>query len=280
MKKTLRSAMLSTICMLVVAVMSLTGVTYAWFTQSTYSKVDGMEVKVEAATGGVFVAASDTDDMPADSEFVQNLHLTLSAGATAGVKPVSTVGGADGFNFFKGELVSQTNVTTTADDTNENIIKHYLFLRNTTSEDMTVDLGHQEGFTSSIALTDTTSGKKTADAARVGLRYVTTTPVSGATGTSNGSVNGEDNYGIFANNEETYPGVKVAGENKNIVTGDNLESVTTLTASEFKIVVPANTTVTVELLVWLEGQDDDCVNDNADATFAVTLYFDKVQPQN
>ena len=46
MKKTLRRAMLSTICMLVVAVMSLTGVTYAWFSQSTTAKVDGMTMEI------------------------------------------------------------------------------------------------------------------------------------------------------------------------------------------------------------------------------------------
>ena len=276
MRKTFRRAALSTICMLVVAVMSLTGVTYAWFTQATYSKVDGMQVKVEAATGGVFVAAANNTTMPADSAFVQNLDLALSAGESAGVKPVSTVGGKDGFNFFKGELVSQTNVTTTADTTTENIIKHYLFLRNTTSEAMTVDLGHQDGFVSSIALTNTESTKTTADAARVGLRYVATTPNTGASGTSDGSVMGNTGYGIFANNVETYKGVNGPATNMSIANGSALADVTTTAADEFEILVPANTTVTVELLVWLEGQDNDCINDNADETFKVTLYFDKV----
>ena len=48
MKKTLRKAMLSTICMLIVAVMSLTGVTYAWFTMADNATVEGIEMNVIA----------------------------------------------------------------------------------------------------------------------------------------------------------------------------------------------------------------------------------------
>ena len=62
MKKTLRRAMLSTICMLVVAVMSLTGVTYAWFSQSTTAKVDGMEMNIGTAGAGLQVSATGGAD--------------------------------------------------------------------------------------------------------------------------------------------------------------------------------------------------------------------------
>ena len=39
--------------MLVVAVLSLTGITYAWFTSGTTATVSGMKVEVAVADGGV-----------------------------------------------------------------------------------------------------------------------------------------------------------------------------------------------------------------------------------
>ena len=56
MKNTFRRATLSTICMLVVAVMSLTGVTYAWFTQGTQATVDTFDINVEASAGNLMIA--------------------------------------------------------------------------------------------------------------------------------------------------------------------------------------------------------------------------------
>ena len=59
MKNTFRKAALSTICMLIVAVVSLTGVTYAWFTQGTQATVSDFNVGVEASAGNLMIAQAD-----------------------------------------------------------------------------------------------------------------------------------------------------------------------------------------------------------------------------
>ena len=51
MKKKLFKAMLPTISLLLVAVMSLTGVTYAWFTSGKTAQVEAFDVKVKAVDG-------------------------------------------------------------------------------------------------------------------------------------------------------------------------------------------------------------------------------------
>ena len=58
MKKQIRKAMICTIAMMLMAVVSLTGVTYAWFTQSETAKVDSMTIGVVSKAGGVLMSGS------------------------------------------------------------------------------------------------------------------------------------------------------------------------------------------------------------------------------
>ena len=56
MKKQLRKAMICTVAMMLVAVLTLTGVTYAWFSESETAMVDGVKVSVVTKAGGVLMA--------------------------------------------------------------------------------------------------------------------------------------------------------------------------------------------------------------------------------
>ncbi len=56
MKKQIRKAMICTIAMMLVAIVTLTGVTYAWFTESDTSVVEGLNVGVVAVDGGVYIS--------------------------------------------------------------------------------------------------------------------------------------------------------------------------------------------------------------------------------
>lgn len=284
MSKTFRRAAMSSICMLIVAVMSLTGATYAWFTQGTYSKVEGMEVKVEAATGGVLVAANDTTTMPNDEAFTQSLlldDLKATGDAGTGAAPVSTTGAKDSeFAFFTGEIISTSEIKT-ATSSDKNYIMHYLFLRNINETDVTVNLGNVDGEVQTNIKMVGETDKTTNAAGRIGLRYVDVTTMAdytlpaGSVGVAGANVLGETGYGIFANgSSRSYKAINAA-HNKIDVNASELPTVTTVAAENFEIVVPARTTVTVELYIWLEGQDAACKNENADATFAVDLYFDK-----
>ncbi len=109
MKKSFRKAMISTICMLIVGVMSLTGVTYAWFTAGTQATVSSFNVDVTAASGGLLIAAPGSN---ADTALSFGAAMTPALNVASGDKlhPVSTAGElADGaLKFFKAELGSTT----------------------------------------------------------------------------------------------------------------------------------------------------------------------------
>ncbi len=282
MNKTFRKAMLSTICMLVVAVVSLTGVTYAWFSQGTAAEVTGLNVQVEAATGGIMIAGAETNTLPNAGSFANTLSLAgINFGsADGGVTPVSTVGGKSGFNFFSANLVTPTTITTTADD-GSNVFKYYLFLRNADADvNMTINLGANESTTAGETMITDVAGKQIATAARIGLRYVETKNLSGGAATTNGSVNGTTGYGIFSNAGTAYQGVQAENSEafamSNADDKTNLGVVDPLAANEWSIYVPDDSIVVVELLVWVEGQDAACINANANSQFNVSLVLDKV----
>ncbi len=290
MNKTFRKAMLSTICMLVVAVVSLTGVTYAWFTQGTYSEVSGLSVQVESATGGIFIAGTlnyDAASMPAENYYSQSLDLnSASFGGAGGVKPVSTIGDADEFDFYTAKLVTPTTITTEENTVPGNVFKYYLYLRNDNSaENMTVNLGGNslaDGGTSPATIITGNAaneqGKTIQNAARIGIRYVATTTLEGGDATVEGSVN-SIGFGIFSNEGTPYLGVKAASEDafEKGATGTNVGNVTPTATTDWEISVPSNSIVVIELLVWVEGQDPACVNANAATKFDVKLYFDRVE---
>jgi 1,4-dihydroxy-2-naphthoate octaprenyltransferase len=53
MRKQIRKAMICTIAMMLVAIVTLTGVTYAWFSQSDTAVVSGADVTLKSVAGGV-----------------------------------------------------------------------------------------------------------------------------------------------------------------------------------------------------------------------------------
>lgn len=85
MKKQIRKAMLCTVAMMLIAVVTLTGVTYAWFSESDEATVGGLDMNVIQTEGGVYIS---TDGYDRDS-------FTTSIAIDAGdydYNPVSTAG--------------------------------------------------------------------------------------------------------------------------------------------------------------------------------------------
>ena len=291
MKKTFRKAMVSTIAMLVVAVMSLTGITYAWFTQGTTTTINGIEMTVEASSGGVLV--SDTTDGTWGSE------LTLTGVTLANAKPVSTIGGANAeWTFFVGEVNPANNaqIKTSAASAGSHYVKKVLYLKNDAATSVTVNLGTQEGKVTGIKSDVSYNGDR---AARIGLRYVGVQATANNSGTAltdaglkMGSTNG---YAIFEPNstghfdssittKQSYYGVKAAsGEtffasNDATASSTYIEAVTTTDqTSDITITVPAASIVTIEVYFWVEGQDIDCINAMASSNMKVGLFFEKVE---
>ncbi len=310
MKKTARRAMISTICMLVVGVMSLTGVTYAWFSQGTQAQVEEFTVNVQTASGSLMIGqASGT------SISWGNTITPFSSSNPAGtLAPVSTVGTttAGAIAFYSASIneanaaqiknvVSVGETTTVGDQTYKNYVKFNFFIDNSTnSEALPVYL-------------DATSGVTGSNKSELAARFAfvpqsTFTPTEGvAVTTNNFSLTGTSAT-IFEPNHDThttngavyqagttlgntaggayvYHGIKAEGESADTTYGRYTDA-TVLAAVNTKLIgdenaivtVPANSYQMVTVYIWLEGQDADCLNDVAGAAFNVNLKLTLTQP--
>ena len=132
MKNSMRRAMISTVCMLIVAVMSLTGVTYAWFTAGADATINNVTVDVVAADGGIQFSRNGTDWMSQVSSTVAGTFV-----------PVSTVGALDDnreIKFFSGAVnpAMMSEIKTTA--TTAGYYAEELYVRNVSGSQITVQL--------------------------------------------------------------------------------------------------------------------------------------------
>lgn len=100
MKKQIRKAMICTIAMMVAAIVSLTGVTYAWFSQSDFATANGLEMSVLEADGGVYISKTLTG--------TYGPSITLEADPDTKYTSVSTAGNIDSstgkLEFFEGTI--------------------------------------------------------------------------------------------------------------------------------------------------------------------------------
>ena len=260
MKKTFRKAMLSTICMLVVAVMSLTGVTYAWFTQAETADVTGMTMEVAAANGGFMVSKDGTD-------WVSTINFNETS---TKLNPVSTV---NAVNFYTAVVntndATSKTITTTATDAN--IWTNTFFAKNTGDTPVTVYLAAGSIF-KDIATDDAKEAYKAA-------RIAVFTKAPGAS---------EFTLQYIWGAGEKNLGVKGAGTITDRLTKDDtlIADVSNLkeNLADCKFTLPGlvngvEQVVEVKVVVWVEGQDVDCINKNASDSFAVDLDLTVNEPQ-
>lgn len=270
MKNNFRKAALSTVCMLVVAILSLTGVTYAWFTAGENAVVNGMNVTVATAEGGVQVRG---ENAPGEWSTTWQNELNLNVNANS-IKPVSS---ADAIHFFtidevNPENANQYTVISVDKATDSNIIVKKFQLSNPGADAIQVNL---TGSTIENANQDA-SVKPIYQAARVALIV---------TGGENSVT-----YYLGATEGDSWNGFTATADENNYATlGTTGSAKTTNTFEGCVINLPANPdngdltenkVVTVELVLWLEGQDADCTNANASGAFEVNLNFQKVTASN
>ena len=279
MKHNFRKAALSTICMLIVAVMSLTGVTYAWFTAGETATVNGMQMQVTAADGGVQVSAWKNNAWT-------NWASTVTLGSTMeNVKPVSSI---DGQNFFiidtndddstKAKIMKVTN-----EDTNY-YMSNRIKLKNPGTEDITVSLS------ANTTLSDATfDGAVTTDIKDAARIAIIVTDVDG--NVLQAGTNANKTYIWAASDDDNYFGLNAEGTDVDLdgngfvpsTATSNGESVTITSGSGCDINLPkmvkgengasVETEVFVTIVVWIEGQDANCVNYNAGGSFDVQIQF-------
>ena len=319
MKKTnFRKATLSALLMLVVAVVSLTGVTYAWFTSGTTAKVSGINFDVTGEAGGLLISKGYV----ANEGFVFESNVNLGK-QNIQFSPVSTtktnlekVLGEGEYEFYTATVGSTAQHITEIVGTNQGYLAQTIYFDNYGGKAKTISLAGSE-ITVNV---DTESGavKKAADySVRVAIvveGYTTNPKYDGSDSFNGGTAvayiyepnkDKHTNSGINDAKTDQTIGVDAAKQGvpfaysgiKAVLTegideiykyydkvGSSnhafLEQVTTYTFDEVggQFTLPEGALVKTTVYIWIEGQDHDCHNDIAGANVTATINFGIVNP--
>ena len=274
MKKQFRTAMLSTACMLVVAVMSLTGVTYAWFTAGTDATVNGMSVTVTTTAGGIEVREKMTAMTTPEEGGEATETITYTPWANQLDLNVNRTGldalsSKDGINFFDIEFdpasYEQAKISAINRDSNLNVIVKNIQVQYTgTDANLEITLDGSE-------ITQRVGSNDIYKAARVAIIIGNTSYIMGAEA-------GDSAQAFVQASGDTFIKVNQAVEGYTATT-------TTVAANAIPVTLPKAvldengtttcTPVDITIVIWLEGQDSNCVNGNAGGSFDVALKFGK-----
>lgn len=151
MKKQIRRAMLATVAMMLMGVVSLTGVTYAWFSQSDTASVEGMKLGIESRDGGVLMSAVPN---PGASGWAYMINLDWTG---TKFKPASTAPSnlnAGNLVFYNGVInEAKTYMVTTSElaaanelgvgqsEAEGHYVKKTIYFNNVEDNDIKVSLG-------------------------------------------------------------------------------------------------------------------------------------------
>jgi hypothetical protein len=300
MKKQIRRAMMCTIAMMLMGIVSLTGVTYAWFSQSTTAVVGGMELGIIAKEGGVLMSA-----VPNPDEWGYRLDLQLNETEYNPASMVPENIKSDGtIQFYNGvidEAVPSRIYTHAVGQNKYYIQKDIYFYNDSKDMDITVVLDKE-----STILSDITNGvdmamrlaivnhgeytkgtEQNAVGENPGINsFKTTDPANvsiyefNAKQHLDGTTTVKNTYGVKAESgENAYFDTKdvesgVTGQEwedylakTNTVHKDSLEDIS--------FVVKKDSYHRVTVYIWLEGQDADCKNAISGSEMNIQLGFKK-----
>ncbi len=296
MKKQMRKAMLSTLCLLIVGIMSLTGVTYAWFSTGTQATVNSFDVNVEAAAGAILIATT-----PASGDklsFTGSVTVNNDEYNGKNLTPVSTTDPTGKFYTATlsadGTKITSDEVTTNISGTTAHWIEFDLYFYNPSDTTLPV---YVDGGTTVGLVSGQTGTEGSFLATRVA--YTAFTPVNFA---SNGDITTSHstvgatyifepnakihtaagvNAGATQNSKATYKGVKAEATDIVLATDTaSLAAVTTYEIGDATAILSlgAKQVGKVTVRIWIEGQDVDCLNDIAGKPFASNLKFTSTAP--
>ncbi len=298
MKKQMRKAMLSTMCMLIVGIMCLTGVTYAWFSAGTTAEVSQINVSVADQAGGSIMISADGETF----NFTSSVSPDSDA-LSGDISPASTIGELDSngvMKFFTGTIVDSTTITSAAATTSGYYKSFNLYLWNPGNDAISLKVAE-----SGSSFASQSTENKSELACRVAfVPYESVTRTSLKRGdysfTRSGDVtifepnasthhqNGISEQWINAGGNTTpsgkfdYYGVKAAHDEafQRYANSDYASKVTAYDfgADQAVITVSAQSIAKLTVYVWIEGQDVDCLNEISGFDITGTIKFEKFTP--
>ena len=299
MKQNLRKkALVPAIAMVLVSVIALSGVTYAWFTTGNTASVTNLDVNVATANGIQIsldasswrstISATDLKNAISNANAYANRVIQYPEGEIA---PVSSAGNiVNGkMEMFYGEYNKDGTLMSDAvadknGTTDGNYIAFDLFFKSTSEQPLTFKLGDDASFVKCI---DVTTGEAlnvgTDTAVRVAFLNLgsaaTPEAARALTVESGKALIWEPNSAKHANSEAAsgkldYKGFKAEFDAvaEDALSDDQVASVTTFDESK-EIVTLANGITKIRVYIWLEGQDVDCINPISFGDFTTNLMF-------
>lgn len=262
MKKTTfstRKKLMASASMLMVSVMMLGSATYAWFTMNTEVSVDGMQVQARGEYGIVVANAADgTYDASATS--VKTTAAEIYPGSTSDLTNWfhSSSTKSDEANTQRAYTAGTAWTANTDATTRGNYVVHDFYLKSTKTDSA---LTFTKLVIKDLAVTGGVGDPASQDlskALRVGVL------IDGDTTPYIFSVNG----GNASYSVTTATGAYAAANmtTVNAITADNAD--TTITSLP---VLTTNAPVHVQVFIWFEGEDANCISDNLDVTTLDTL---------
>ena len=292
-KSTRRTMMMSSLAMLLVAVLALGTATYAWFTASSTGKVQNIQFSATSADG---ISISFTG-MP--GTYKSTLDFTEWDSSDVVLSPVSAHNPVAGntFKFFSGFFNEGDNTITTSEVNlaSGNYIAMPLYIYNSGENDITVYLSDAEVAAIGNIRTDA--------ATRVGIvSYAGSVDYSELNSESNPEtlITGYStsfiyepvpNYHLESGIENaTYYGIvaeqshaATTGSNNHIVVNTETAASNTATTTVYEcnsnntrmLTIGGGKVMKVMVYIWIEGQDIDCFNGIASGTVKIDLHFAK-----
>ena len=260
-----KKALLSSVAMLLVAVVALSGATYAWFTANTDAKVSPIYLKTERQSS--LVLAEDTLANAETATFTSALNVNWKQTLT----PVSgSVNGETGALSFKMAVANEDAMTGDEGTTPVSGVQNgpsTAYLQKT--------LLVKSSVKSQVILKSITGAGDLENALRVAVKIGTNTVVY-APGNDDGSVvHTQESPATFVKaltggNTSGISGVTYSDLYNATATAGGITfgtvTIGTLGTTQVATNLTANTAAEMQITIWLEGNDKDCTNDMSGVT--------------
>ena len=254
-----RRVLISSVAMLLVALVALSTATFAWFTQNTTSTADGIYAKTVKASSLVLSKADHAWDT----------KITYAQGTEEKVAEMLPASSIDGENWFQAVSDNETTCAAVAssvkavpaDGIAASNAKYVL------KQELNVKNDGTDGTIKDITITWSYPANTLADYVRVAIVPKTAT-ISGETGKNTITANGTFKSCVYAPTADTYDALVKSGVTE--------KSITTLTVKSISVPdLAAQDYASYDLYMWFEGQDSACIDANvgqmlAGITFTVS----------
>lgn len=237
-----KRALLSSVAMLLVAILALGSATFAWFTQNTEATADGIYVKTTKASTLLI----------SDDQHGWGTSVTYNQGTNSSSKVMFPASSGDGATWY--QAISESETTGAAKTSSIKAITGASGVANANAKyvfanELNVKNGGETGSPAINGITISWSWTgATADYARIALVECT----------ESGTITGAFSSSVYAQNNRTYTGLTATDGTGTSITPSTQTSMTvgtgTLAAGEAKY---------YKLFVWFEGQDTACIDGNA-----------------